>query len=367
MREHVQRNRHSVRGDGFRKHGARQLDMGEAGALLSGTAGHVPRVVGQHRADRTDADLHGLPSFPARPHARRRDRGRRRVCDPLRLHGRRAVPIALHERPLSGAADRAVQGANGLLGRALRRRYGLGRPVRTGLCRSADRRLVGRQSRGYGRPGPDAGRRDGRRGLQPQRLLPGRRAAHSLLSGRGSNGRIRILARLPDGLPDRQQGRAQMLRPGPSRRRCGTALPRREPARRQADGLSRRLAVPTDRFRAPTGNRIPFLVPAHREPGSGYRRPATGRLRDRPSQDVLAAERTDRRTRRRAGDRSVARVPVERHIYPLRGRLGAVRRLCGRDRADRHPPDDPQRGPGNRPVVAPLFRPGLFRRSRPSE
>lgn len=161
MREHVQRNRHSVRGDDFRKHGARQLDMGEAGALLSGTAGHVPRVVGQHRADRTDADLHGLPSFPARPHARRRDRGRRRVYDPLRLHGRRAVPIALHERPLSGAADRAVQGANGLLGRALRRRYGLGRPVRTGLCRSADRRLVGRQSRGYGRPG--TGRRTARR------------------------------------------------------------------------------------------------------------------------------------------------------------------------------------------------------------
>ena len=113
---------------------------------------------------RTDADLHGLPSFPARPHARRRDRGRRRVYDPLRLYGRRAVPIALHERPLSGAADRAVQGANGLLGRALRRRYGLGRPVRTGLRRSADRRLVGRQSRGYGRPGPDAGRRDGSRG-----------------------------------------------------------------------------------------------------------------------------------------------------------------------------------------------------------
>ena len=44
VREHVQRNRHSVRGDGFRKHGARQLDMGEAGALLPGTAGHVCRV-----------------------------------------------------------------------------------------------------------------------------------------------------------------------------------------------------------------------------------------------------------------------------------------------------------------------------------
>ena len=231
--------------------------MGRTGAFFPRAARPVRRSIRHRSAGRSDADLYGLPSVLERTGAGRCDRGRRRLYGRVDVHGQRIFPGAVHQRALSGKRSRTAGRTDGIPRRTVRRCNGRSGPVRQGLRRSADHDLVGREHRRHGRSGRHLRRsfRGGR--LQPQRLLPERRAAGGLLPDGERSRRIRIPAPLPFGLPDRQPDGPEMLRPGLPRRQHRTPLPGDQPQRRPARNVSRRMELPADRLRPRRSEHIP--------------------------------------------------------------------------------------------------------------